>query len=82
MTQSNTTKPLDQIEGGVGAGDSTSGGGAAAGKPDGDTLGRTGDLTTRGDPREDRKKLFPEQDEPEKNRSGSIENWPKEGSPQ
>ena len=48
------------LEAGVGASDATNGGGAGAGVPDGDTALRAGDTVTKGDVKEDRKKLFPE----------------------
>jgi hypothetical protein len=46
--------------GGGGSNDVTSGGGAGAGIPDAETALRMGDTVTRGDPDEDREKLFPE----------------------
>ncbi|HEV2296204.1 MAG TPA: hypothetical protein VGR35_20335 [Tepidisphaeraceae bacterium] len=55
-----TTPPM---EGAVGAGDASSGGGAGAGTPDGDLAERAGDAVTRGDVRQDREKIFPEADE-------------------
>jgi hypothetical protein len=55
-----TTPP---IEGGVGASDANSGGGAAAGIPDADLAARAGDAVTRGNVRQDREKMFPEADE-------------------
>ena len=48
------------MEGAVGASDATNGGGAGAGIPDADTAMRAGDAVTKGDPDEDRKKIFPE----------------------
>ena len=48
----------DRPEAGPGAGDSSSGGGNAAGIPDAETGMRTGDVTNRGNPDQDREKLF------------------------
>lgn len=49
------------IEGGPGASDSSSGGGAGAGIPDADTGMRAGeDVVDRGDVKEDKKRIFPE----------------------
>jgi hypothetical protein len=50
----------DRPEGGPGAGDSNSGGGNATGIPDAETAMRTGDVTNRGNPDQDREKLFGE----------------------
>jgi hypothetical protein len=47
-------------EGGVGASDGNSGGGNATGIPDGDTAQRAGEAVTRGEVKDDRKKIFPE----------------------
>ena len=52
----------DRPEAGPGAGDSNSGGGNAAGIPDAETGMRTGDLTNRGDPDQDRERLFGEEE--------------------
>jgi hypothetical protein len=46
--------------GGGGSNDVDSGGGAAAGIPDGDTAMRMGDVVTRGDVERDRAHIFPE----------------------
>lgn len=56
--------PIDSAMGG--AGDTSSGGGAGAGIPDGETAMRSGDAATRGNVRQDRKKLFPDAEEPRK----------------
>jgi hypothetical protein len=53
------------LEGAVGASDADNGGGAGAGIPDAELVERAGDAVTRGDIRQDREKLFPE-DEPSK----------------
>lgn len=50
----------DRIGGGPGASDANSGAGNATGSPDADTSMRAGDVVDRGDPDEDRKRLFPE----------------------
>ena len=57
-----------EMEGAVGASDSSSGAGNAAGIPDGDTaMSPGGEAATKGDTDQDRKKLFPEaKSKPEK----------------
>ena len=50
----------DELEGAVGASDADNGGGAGAGIPDAELAERAGDAVTRGNVREDREKLFPE----------------------
>lgn len=52
-----------EIEGATGASDANSGGGAGAGVPDADTGMNVGNEIDRGNPDEDRKKLFPDLDE-------------------
>jgi hypothetical protein len=49
-----------EMEGATGASDSNSGGGAGAGIPDADVGMNVGDEIDRGNPDQDRKKLFPE----------------------
>jgi hypothetical protein len=51
-----------RIEGGVGAGDSNSGGGNATGIPDAETAMRTGDVTNRGNSDKDRERLFDDEE--------------------
>ena len=55
-------KPFE-MEGATGASDSNSGGGAGAGIPDADTGMNVEGQIDRGNPDDDRKKLFPELDE-------------------
>ena len=50
--------------GGGGTNDVDSGGGAAAGIPDGDTAMRLGEVVTRGDVDRDRERIFPEAEKP------------------
>src|SRR5437764_5651517 len=54
-----TTIPGD-MESSMDAGDQNSGGGNASGSPDADTGMSVGDRVIRGNPRQDRKKLFPD----------------------
>jgi hypothetical protein len=51
------------MEGAVGASDADNGGGAGAGIPDAELVERAGDAVTRGDVRQDREKLFPEDEQ-------------------
>ena len=51
------------MEGAVGASDADNGGGVGAGIPDAELVERAGDAVTRGDVRQDREKLFPEDEQ-------------------
>lgn len=58
--QSADTDETPRSDAGIGASDGTSGGGAGAGIPDGDTLLRNGDPAPNADVAKDRAKLFPD----------------------
>lgn len=59
-------------EGGPGASDATSGGGAGSGIPDADMLMREGGKVAKGDIQKDKEKLFPESvRKPDKKGKGS-----------
>jgi len=51
------------MEGATGASDADNGGGAGAGIPDADLVERAGEAVTRGNIRQDREKLFPEDEQ-------------------
>lgn len=51
--------------GGGGSNDVTSGGGAGAGIPDAETAMRLGEVVTRGDVEQDRRRIFPEAGKPQ-----------------
>ena len=56
------TKPTyeTELKSGVGASDGTNGGGAGSGTPDADTGTRASDAVNKGNPADDKKKLFPD----------------------
>jgi len=60
QTRKGSSVSSQQMEGAVGAADSSSGGGAGAGIPGGGTDMRTSGRFSKGDVEADRRKLFPE----------------------